>query len=84
LAQFLMNNGSALQRLTAGGVTIREFPDSVWDAMGTASQQVYDEFMGDDIFKETFDSVQASMKASSGWITRAEGAYRTQRDRVLG
>ncbi len=84
LAQFLNNNGSALQRLTSGGVTIREFPDSVWDAMGVASQKVYDENMSDDLFKEIFDSVQASMKSSSGWLTRSEGAYRTQRDRVLG
>ncbi|MEM7616539.1 MAG: TRAP transporter substrate-binding protein, partial [Pseudomonadota bacterium] len=84
LAQFLSNNGSALQRLTAGGVTIREFPDTVWDAMGTASQQVYDENMSDDLFKTIFDSVQTSMRASSEWLTRSEGAYRNQRDRVLG
>ncbi len=84
LAQFLSNNGQALQRLTAGGVTIKEFPDSVWDAFGDASQKVYDENMGDDIFKNTFESVQKSMKSSSGWLTRSEGAYRSQRDRVLG
>ena len=84
LAQFLSENSAALQRLTAGGVTIKEFPDSVWDAFGSASQQVYDENMGDDLFKEIFDSVQASMKSSSAWLTRSEGAYRTQRDRVLG
>ncbi len=84
LAQFLSNNGAALQRLTAGGVTLREFPDSVWDAFGDASQQVYDENMGDDLFKTIFESVQASMRSSSGWLTRSEGAYRSQRDRVLG
>ena len=84
LAQFLSENSAALQRLTAGGVTIKEFPDSVWDAFGDASKQVYDENMGDDLFKEIFDSVQASMKSSSAWLTRSEGAYRTQRDRVLG
>ena len=84
LAQFLSNNGDALQRLTSGGVTLREFPDTVWDAMGAASQQVYDENMGDDLFKQVFDSVQASMRASSEWLTRSEGAYRVQRDRVLG
>lgn len=84
LSQFLSENGAALQRLTAGGVTIREFPDSVWDAFGTASQEVYAENMGDDLFKSAFESVQKSMKSSSGWLTRSEGAYRTQRDRVLG
>ena len=50
LSQFLMNNGAALERLKAGGVNVLEFPDSVWDAMGAASQKVYDEFMGDELF----------------------------------
>ncbi|WP_112323129.1 TRAP transporter substrate-binding protein [Oceanibium sediminis] len=84
LAQFLSNNGAALQRLIAGGVTVREFPDDVWDAFGAASQQVYDENMGDDLFKEIYESAQASMRSSSGWLTRSEGVYRAQRDRVLG
>ncbi|MEM9601100.1 MAG: TRAP transporter substrate-binding protein [Pseudomonadota bacterium] len=84
LAQFLMNNGAALERLKAGGVQVLEFPETVWDAMGTASQQVYDEFSGDDIFAEILADYQASMKASSGWLTQSISAYRNQRDRVLG
>ena len=52
LTQFLSNNGAALQRLIAGGVTVREFPDSVWSAMFEASKAVYAEFMGDDLFKK--------------------------------
>ncbi|SLN61809.1 Monocarboxylate 2-oxoacid-binding periplasmic protein precursor [Roseovarius litorisediminis] len=84
LSQYLMNNGAALERLKAGGVNVLEFPDTVWDAMGSASQKVYDEFMGDDLFKEIYDDYMASMKASSGWLTASVGAYRAQRDRVLG
>jgi len=84
LSQYLNNNGAALERLKAGGVKVLEFPDSVWDAMGVASQQVYDEFMGDELFKEIYDDYIVSMKASSGWLTSAVGAYRAQRDRVLG
>ncbi|WP_120501579.1 TRAP transporter substrate-binding protein [Roseovarius sp. EL26] len=84
LSQFLMNNGAALERLRAGGVNVLEFPDSVWDAMGAASQKVYDEFMGDELFKEIYDDYVTSMKASSGWLTNSVGAYRAQRDRVLG
>ncbi len=84
LAQFLAENSAALQRLSASGVTIKEFPDSVWDAFGSASQKVYDENMGDELFKRAFDSMQASMRSSSAWLTRSEGAYRAQRDRVLG
>ena len=84
LSQYLNNNGAALERLKAGGVKVLEFPDSVWDAMGAASQQVYDEFMGDEIFKKIYDDYTASMQASSGWLTDSVGAYRAQRDRVLG
>ncbi|MCT8160768.1 TRAP transporter substrate-binding protein [Pseudoruegeria sp. SHC-113] len=84
LSQYQMNNGAALQRLASSGVKVLEFPDSVWDAFGAASAQVYDEFMGDDIFKETYDHYMASMKASSGWIAQSSTAYVAQRDRVLG
>ncbi len=84
LAQFLNNNGSALQRLQSGGVKVLEFPDSVWDAFGKASAEVHAENMGDDLYKKIHDDYQASLKASSGWIDRAEGTYRAQRDRVLG
>ena len=84
LSQFLSENGAALQRLQAGGVEIREFPDSVWDAMGAASQAVHDENLGDELYKRIYDSAMASMKASSGWIQRSESAYRAQRDRVTG
>ena len=84
LAQFMNNNGAALQRLQSGGVKTLEFPDSVWDAFGSATKETLDEFMGDELFAKIRSSVEASMKASSGWITKSEGAYRVQRDRVLG
>ena len=84
LAQFLSNNGAALQRLQAAGVTINEFPDSVWDAFGTASQEVLDENMGDELFAKIHDSAMASMAASSAWLKASSGAYTAQRDRVRG
>jgi TRAP-type mannitol/chloroaromatic compound transport system substrate-binding protein len=84
LSQYLNNNGAALQRLSAGGVKVLEFPDSVWDAFGDASQKVYDEFMGDEIFAKIYADYMSSMKDSSGWLTASVGAYRAQRDRVLG
>jgi TRAP-type mannitol/chloroaromatic compound transport system substrate-binding protein len=84
LSQYLNNNGAALERLKAGGVKVLEFPDSVWDAFGEGSQKVYEEFMGDDLFKEIFDSYTKSMRESSGWLTVSSGAYRAQRDRVMG
>ncbi len=84
LAQFLNNNGAALQRLQAGGVKVLEFPDSVWDAFGTAAKETLDEYNGDEMFAKIRASVETSMKASSGWIVKSEGAYRAQRDRVMG
>jgi TRAP-type mannitol/chloroaromatic compound transport system substrate-binding protein len=84
LSQYLNNNGAALERLKAGGVKVLEFPDSVWDAFGAASEQVYAEFADDELFAEIFADYRASMAASSGWITDSVSAYRIQRDRVLG
>lgn len=84
LAQFLNNNGAALQRLVAEGVQIREFNDSIWDAFGAASKEVMDSYMEDALFAEIRNSVESSMAASSAWIQTSEGTYRAQRDRVLG
>ncbi|MEQ8901352.1 MAG: TRAP transporter substrate-binding protein [Roseovarius sp.] len=84
LAQFLANNGAALQRLQSAGVKTMEFPDSVWDAFGEASNAVHQENMGDDIYKRVYDSYMASMASSSSWIQKSDGAYTAQRDRVLG
>ena len=83
LAQFLSNNGSALQRLQSSGVQTMEFPESVWDAFGQASQAVHDENMGDELYKKIYDSAMASMAKSSEWIQKSTGAYVAQRDRVL-
>ena len=84
LAQFMNNNGAALQRLQAGGVKALEFPDSVWDAFGKASKETLDEHMSDELFAKIRASVETSMKASSSWIKKSAGAYSAQRDRVMG
>lgn len=84
LAQFLANNGAALARLQAGGVKVMEFPDSVWEAFGKASQEVHAENMGDDLYKKIHDSAMASMKSSSAWLNLSSGVYTAQRDRVMG
>ncbi|WP_368187722.1 TRAP transporter substrate-binding protein [Aestuariibius sp. HNIBRBA575] len=84
LSQFLNNNGAALQRLQAGGVNVLEFPDSVWDAMGTATEETLSEHMGDDLYAGIRESYNSSMAASSNWLVKSEGTYRSQRDRVLG
>ncbi len=83
LAKFLAENGAALKRLQSGGVEVKEFPDSVWDAFGQASDEVLQESMGDELFKKIYDSYMASMRSSSAWIERSEGKYRAERDRIL-
>ncbi len=84
LTQFLSNNGAALQRLIAGGVTVREFPDSVWDAFGSAAAETLDEYMDDELFARIRESVSTSVRSSSGWIDKSINAFARQRDRVLG
>ena len=84
LAQFLNNNGAALQRLVSEGVQVKEFNDSIWDAFGAASAEVLDGYMDDALFAEMRANYNASMKASSAWIDKSESAYRAQRDRVIG
>lgn len=84
LAQFLANNGEALVRLQAGGVKTLEFPDAVWDSMAGATKEVLDQYMDDELFAKVRASVESSMAASSGWLTKSEGAYRAQRDRIMG
>ncbi|WP_299653221.1 TRAP transporter substrate-binding protein [uncultured Jannaschia sp.] len=83
MSLFMANNGAALQRLQSGGVRVLEFPDSVWDAFGQASQEVIQEPMGDDLYKSCYDSYQESLAKSAGWISTSQGAFTAQRDRVL-
>ena len=63
---------------------VLEFPDAVWDAMGVAAKETLDQYAGDDIYDRLRASYNESMAASSGWLQKSEGAYRTQRDRVMG
>jgi TRAP-type mannitol/chloroaromatic compound transport system substrate-binding protein len=81
---FIANNGPALQRLLAGGTQTREFSEDVWDAFGSASQEVLGGFMDDALFAKVNDSAMASMAEASGWMQRSDSAYTAQRNRVLG
>ncbi|NDV51849.1 MULTISPECIES: TRAP transporter substrate-binding protein [Roseobacteraceae] len=84
MSLFMANNSAALQRLQSGGVKLVEFPDSVWDAFGAAAKEVVEEPMGDEIYKKCYDSYYESMKSSAQWISRSEGAFSAQRNRVMG
>lgn len=82
LAQFIANNGAALERLKAEGVQVREFPDDVWAAMAQASKETLDQYMDDDLFARIRTSAEASMRSSSEWLAASEGAYVAQRARL--
>jgi len=84
LSETLANNGAALERLKAQGVKVLQFPDSVWDAFGTASMEVKDEDMGDELYARTRASFEAAMFSSSEWINQSDGYYVAQRNRVMG
>ncbi|RBO54443.1 ABC transporter substrate-binding protein [Rhodovulum sp. BSW8] len=84
LSLFMKNNASALRRLQAGGVQVREFSDDVWDAFGAAAQEVFAQYMGDELYKKIYDSYVASMRDSAAWIEISEGVFTRQRNRVLG
>jgi TRAP-type mannitol/chloroaromatic compound transport system substrate-binding protein len=84
LAQYMMNNGSALSRLQAGGVKVLQFSDDIWDAFGRGTKEVIDDFKSDDLFAEMFADYTNSMRDSSGWAGAAESVYRAQRDRIMG
>ncbi|MCY4447118.1 MAG: twin-arginine translocation signal domain-containing protein [Rhodobacteraceae bacterium] len=84
LSQYLYNNGAALQRLQSEGVKVLKFPDSVWDAFGSASAELYAKYSEDDLFAEILADYQTTLRESSGWLTNSTGEFRAQRDRVIG
>lgn len=83
LTQFIGNNGSALDRLRSGGVQVREFPDSVWDAFASATKEVFAENMDDELFKKIHDSYMASNQSISEWLSVSETPFVAQRARAF-
>lgn len=75
-------NGTALGRLQAAGVQVREFPDDVWDAFGRAAAEVREENMSDPLYAEIANSYFASIEETSGWWEIGDGEYIRQRNRV--
>lgn len=83
MSAFMANNAAALQRLQGAGVKVLEFPDAVWDAFGQAAAEVVAEPMGDDIYKEFYESYQASLRKSASWGQKSEGKFAAERNRVM-
>ncbi|EAR50405.1 bacterial extracellular solute-binding protein, family 7 [Oceanicola granulosus HTCC2516] len=84
MSLFMANNSAALQRLQSGGVQLLEFSDEIWDAFGQAAQEVVEAPMGDELYDKIYDSYMASLDSSANWISRSQGEFTAQRDRVKG
>ncbi|KAA9005581.1 TRAP transporter substrate-binding protein [Histidinibacterium aquaticum] len=84
MSLFMANNSAALQRLQSGGVQVLEFGDEIWDAFGSAAEEVIQEPMGDELYKRCYDSYMESLESSANWSSRSEGAFTQQRNRIMG
>jgi len=78
----LSENGAALARLQAAGVEVKQFPEEVWNAFGSASVEVREENMGDPIYAKIAESYFASLEETAGWYNQADGEFMRQRNRV--
>ena len=79
-------NGQYMQRLVNDhGVQVRAFNDDVWDAMGEAAEEVFEETRGHSaLAAEIDDAFQKSLREIGGTMAQFEGTFVNQRNRVLG
>ena len=84
LSQYQMNNGSALERLKAGGVTAYQFTDAIWDALGQATKDELADAAQDDLFARILEDYQGAMRALAGWSSISEEVFVGQRNRIFG
>ena len=86
MSEYNAKNGAALSRLISEqGVEVRSFNDDVWDAMGEAAVEVFEETrQHSDLANRTHESFLAGLKDIGGWFVNSNSAYVSQRQRVLG
>jgi TRAP-type mannitol/chloroaromatic compound transport system substrate-binding protein len=79
-------NAEYLQKLEdEHGVEVRSFNDDVWDGMGAAAEEVFEETAAyDALAAEVNDAVQAKMRDIGRGIALFEGQFVNQRNRILG
>jgi TRAP-type mannitol/chloroaromatic compound transport system substrate-binding protein len=79
------NNGAYLQRLINDhGVEVRAFNEDVWDAMGEAASEVFEETRGhSDLAAEVDDHFQAKLREIASWRAQAEVEFSNQRNRIF-
>ena len=78
-------NGEYLGKLKdEHGVEVRSFNEDVWDAMGEAAEEVFEETAGyDALAAEVNDSVQTAMREIGEGLSLFEGQFTNQRNRIL-
>ena len=79
-------NGEYLDKLiNEHGIELKRFNDEVYDALGEASNEVFEETrQHSDLAARIHDSYTAAMKEIGEWQAIAEIDYTNQRNRVLG
>ena len=86
MSEYNAKNGAALTRLiNEQGVEVRSFNDDVWDAMGEAAVEVFEETrQHSDLANRTHESFLKGLSDIGGWFVNSNSAYVSQRQRVLG
>ena len=86
MSEYNAKNGAALSRLiNEQGVEVRSFNDDVWDAMGEAAVEVFEETrQHSDLANRTHESFLQGLADIGGWFVNSNSAYVSQRQRVLG
>ena len=86
MSEYNAKNGAALARLiNEQGVEVRSFNDDVWDAMGEAAVEVFEETrQHSDLANRTHESFLKGLSDIGGWFVNSNSAYVSQRQRVLG
>ncbi len=86
MAEVNANNGEYLDKLlTEEGVELREFNDDVYDAMGEAAEEVFEETRDhSELAAKVHDSFAAARKDIGGYLAIADIGYSIKRNRVVG
>lgn len=85
MSEYNAKNGDALARLIKEqGVEVREFNDDVWDALGVAAIEVFEEARAhSDLANRIHESFLKGLNDIGGWFVNSNSKYVAQRQRVL-
>ncbi|WP_420556136.1 TRAP transporter substrate-binding protein [Roseovarius sp.] len=81
---YLANNGAFLDRIVSEGVEIRSFPEDVWEGLGRASREIFEEnAASDETFAKTYSSYRESMAKTASWLEQSDRVFLEQRNRLF-